>query len=237
MNKVGFLFLGAVISAGSVLFVGCGGGETSGNGGNGGGSDASSSSTSGTPASSSSTGASSSSTGGGTAATPESFCKENLATCTADNGQYTDEATCITVAKSFTAGTPGEKTGNTLECRVYHTTAAKTAAAMHCGHSGLLGGDLDPTTAGGDLCGDGVEAFCKLAVATCKGVTGGYPDEATCAAEAKTFPKSTAQFSITKDTTGNTFNCRAYHLMAATKDAASATMHCPHIKLDSTQCK
>jgi hypothetical protein len=235
MNKAGFLFLGAMISAGSFLFAGCGP-DTSGTTGGAGGESAVSSS-SGGPSSSSGGPASSSSGGTPTAATVDSYCKASLANCTAANAQYADVATCTAVAKSFAQGDVGAMAGNSLECRAYHAgTPSMTTPAMHCGHSGITGGDLDPSATGtgnDGPCGDGVEAFCKLAVATCTGANVVWADEAACVTDAKQFPKSATQFS-TKDTAGDTFNCRAYHLTVATQDAAT---HCKHIALVSATCK
>lgn len=240
MNKAGFLFLGAVLSAGSFLFIGCGGDTGTGGGGAGGGVDASSSS-SGSPASSSSGGPASSSSGGAAvAATAASYCKDVIANCTGDSAQIADDATCQKIAASFTPGTIGATSGNSLECRAYHAGApSKMTPAMHCAHAGITGGDLDPTATGmgkDGPCGDGVEAFCKLAVEICTGQPGAYADVAACTAEATKFKVGTVPFS-TKETSGDTFNCRAYHLTVASKDATSATTHCPHIKLVSDTCK
>jgi hypothetical protein len=235
MNKAGFLFLGAVMSLGSLglVLTGCGGDDSNGTGGAG-GTTASSSSTSG--ASSSSTSGASSSSGGTTAATCTSYCTANLAACTADNGQYKDQASCekACMGAAFPQGAIGATKDNSLECRVYHTNAAKTAAAMHCGHSGLNGGDLDPKTAGGPVCGDGVEPFCALAVATCTGANQVWADAAACKTDMATIAASTTPFSITKDVAGNNFDCRVYHLLAA---VTAPDMHCAHIKVASDVCK
>jgi hypothetical protein len=236
MNKAGFLVLSAVMSMGSLLFVetGCGGESAGGSGGTGG----AASSTSGSAAKSSSTTTTSSSSGGMVAAaTCATYCKDVTTNCTAANGQYKDAAECEAVcAKAgFTAGMPGATMGNTLECRAYHGGApSKMTPAMHCGHAGITGGDQDPTAEGGPVCGDGVEAFCKLAVETCKGQTGAWADAAACTTEMKTVAKSTTPFSYMTDTAGNTFNCRAYHLIAA---VGNPMTHCPHIKADSGPCK
>lgn len=236
MNKVGFLFLGAVMSMGSLLFVQTGCGDDTAAGGSG-GSGGAGPTTSSSKAASTTAASSTAASGGGTAATCKSYCADVTTNCTGDNAQYKDAAECETVCgkAGFPAGKIGETTGDSLECRAYHAGApSKMTAAMHCGHAGITGGDLDPKTEGGALCGDGVEAFCKLALATCTGQPGAYADVAACVADQKTVTASTANFSYAKDTAGNTFNCRAYHLIAAVGNAAT---HCPHIKSDSGPCK
>jgi hypothetical protein len=40
----------------------------------------------------------------------------------------------------------------------------------------------------------------------------------------------------TSFTSGNTIECRLYHLSVAASDAASATTHCPHTSVVSSQC-
>lgn len=237
MNKAGFLFLGAVISAGSVLFAGCGGdNSTAGTGGaGGGGTDASSSSASGTPASSSASGtpASSSASGGGTAATCDAYCTSIAANCKeATTKQYNTPESCKAACGSFPLGKPGEMSGNSLECRNYHAGAAAMNAALHCEHAGPTGGDHDPTDTMAGACGDGGEAFCTLAVKTCPGV---YKDDAACKAAVAKFAADTGTYS-TADTTTNNFGCRFYHLSVAAQSTADATTHCPHIAETSPVC-
>src|SRR5829696_6425883 len=114
MNKAGFLFLGSMISLGSLAFIGCGDDSSTGGSGGSGGSGSSASSAASTSGSSAS-----SSSGGAVAATCKSYCTANLATCTADNGQYKDQAQCeaACAGAAFPQGKPTDTMGNTLECR------------------------------------------------------------------------------------------------------------------------
>jgi hypothetical protein len=243
MNKAGFLFLGAVMSMGSLFLAATGCGDDSAAGG--GGSATTATSTSGSKTvSASASGSGSSSSGGGVTLDCTSYCAQVTKNCTGDNAQFGGPSaadSCKNTCASWAPGALADTMGNTLGCRLYHSGApAAMTPAMHCAHSGLVGGDLDPSATGmgkDGPCGDGVEAFCKLAVATCKGGEAVWADEAACKADAIKFKASTTGFSATKDTAGDTFNCRAYHLSVAAKDAASATMHCPHIALVSGPCK
>jgi hypothetical protein len=241
MNKAGFLYLGAVMSLGSILLAtsGCGD-DTSGTGGSAGAGSSSVAST-GSKGSGSSTGSGSgSSTGsaGGVTLDCASYCTQVAKNCTADLAQFggPDAAnSCKNTCASWAPGSLMDMDTNTLGCRIYHSGAPTVGAGAttHCGHAGLIGGDLDPA-AGAAQCGDGVEAFCKLAVATCSAV---WATEAACVTDAAKFAKSATNFSATKDTAGDTFSCRAYHLTVAAASTELAKTHCPHIAAVSTQCK
>jgi hypothetical protein len=242
MNKAGFLYLGAVMSLGSLLLAtsGCGD-DTSGAGGSAGaGSSSTAASSTGSKAGSTSS-ASTSGSGGGVMLNCTDYCAQVTKNCSGDVAQFGGPSaadSCKNTCASWAPGALADTTGNTLGCRIYHSGApAAGAAAMHCGHAGLIGGDLDPAVAGGMQCGDGVDAFCKLAVATCKAADVVWADEAACKADAVKFKAATTAFSATKDTGGDTFSCRAYHLTVAASSPAAATMHCKHIAAVSETCK
>jgi hypothetical protein len=167
------------------------------------------------------------------------YCTKIAANCTADAGQlqYASTAVCMAVCTSFPAGTAADTAGNTLGCRVYHAGAAASDAVTHCNHAGITGGDKDPTDSAGGPCGEGCEAFCNEAAVACTTATSpmGMAPWATkdaCMTECKTFPASTTTF--TSGATGDNFNCRAYHLTAA---STLPDPHCGHIKKVSATCK
>ena len=75
----------------------------------------------------------------GTAAT---FCAEFTATCSSGMFDYND---CATMTSLMAAGTPGDVTGNTLQCRTSHLAVAGTMTdsamlAAHCSHASPYGG-------------------------------------------------------------------------------------------------
>lgn len=72
------------------------------------------------------------------------YCDDIMAQCTGDNAQYTGTADCMQgCARIPQDGNDGDMTGNTLQCRWYHIhTEQYEAAAEHCPHAGLEGGDL-----------------------------------------------------------------------------------------------
>jgi len=53
---------------------------------------------------------------------------------------YTDEAGCLEACAGMTPGTPGEASGDTVECRISHAMyAAGTDDADHCPHASEAG--------------------------------------------------------------------------------------------------
>ncbi|MFO0684874.1 MAG: DUF4331 family protein [Sandaracinus sp.] len=75
------------------------------------------------------------------------YCAYEVATCTDDLAQYADVADCMAqcTALALPAGTPGATNGNSIACRIYHTSVAASSAAMamtHCSHTGATGGGV-----------------------------------------------------------------------------------------------
>jgi hypothetical protein len=235
MNKACFLVLGTVMALGSALFAGAGcSSPSSGSGGSGGGAASSSASTTGSTSSAATT----SSSTGGAMATCAGYCTAVMANCKVpmDPGstqQYKDMTSCLNVCKTFPQGTIGGM-GDNLECRNYHAGVAQATPALHCEHAGPTGGAKSGAAADDGPCGNGCEAFCNLAVPTCKTQA---VDMATCKTLCNGYAKSPVMppYSVTY-TTKNDFECRMYHLSVAATDAASATMHCPHILAVSAAC-
>ena len=188
-------------------------------------------------------------TDGAVGPTCAEFCDLAVANCKAgsldvdagENGrlQYTDKQGCLNACAPYAKGTVDDKASNTVGCRIYHAGVAVGDPRLHCPHTSISGGDVCTDPAVGDVPGRCV-SFCKSAIALC-GVPGtdagtGFANEAACQSQCKGwfFP---ANGSYVFDTTGNTFNCRHYHLMAAyANPPASATLHCPHIANISDVC-
>jgi hypothetical protein len=151
------------------------------------------------------------------------YCAAVSANCTAANAQFASDAACNTYcARARTApefwseGTAGAASGNSVACRTYHGGAPAVAnAALHCPHAG---------PSGGNACGDWCENYCDLALAACTGANQLFGDRATCLTQCGTL----ATTGVPNATSGNTVQCRIYHLGVASSSAANATVHCPH---------
>jgi hypothetical protein len=157
---------------------------------------------------------------GGMAVTCAEYCTTITASCAMGNRQYMTEADCNTYCMTnagWEAGVRDATSGNTIACRLYHAGAAEMLSDpdTHCPHAG---------ESGADTCGTWCENYCQLALRNCTGDNVLYPDMATCATACAAF----ADDGEPDDTSGNTVQCRIYHLGVAGTDAASADTHCPH---------
>jgi hypothetical protein len=109
---------------------------------------------------------------------------------------------------------------NTLACRQYHARRAAQLAPPHCSAAGPFGGGV---------CGLRCDAFCALALAKCNGAAGAkaFASLSDCTTACATFGfNASAPETPFGPTSGDTLNCREYHLQAA---YANPAVHCAHI--------
>jgi hypothetical protein len=132
-------------------------------------------------------------------------------------------------------------TDDTVACRVWHANAAlNLSPEEHCPHAGPLGGGFCGTTAA-TACTD----FCTPAVSFCPGAyagglqdcmnaclpDGGFPDGGYPGYPYQINGYDDGGDSPDLQTSGNTLNCRMYHLEArlSTTDPSEQMLHCQHI--------
>jgi len=164
--------------------------------------------------------------GGGAELGCDHYCATIVEACVMGNQQYADVPSCLSVCASFPPGTLADQTGDTLGCRLYQLGFTDLAADTKCAHGGPSGGDLHGGLGG--ICGDGCEAFCNLETLACTGPDEQYATVVECLAACADFPgPSSSDDFDTGDSTGDTFNCRLYHLTAAATEPAT---HCIHTK-------
>jgi hypothetical protein len=94
------------------------------------------------PATTTSTSTTSSTVGGGSTTTStvaslcDTFCSIVQANCTGGNQVYADANACQTACAQFpTNGNPGDTSGDTVQCRIYHAQAAAGSPVVHCPHT------------------------------------------------------------------------------------------------------
>jgi hypothetical protein len=148
------------------------------------------------------------------------YCAGIATTCTAGFQQYPDTASCMTACAALPAGAAGDSTGDTIGCRMTHTTLAMSGPMAHCPHAG---------PGGGDVCGTECESFCTLDLAICTGAQAAYTSMADCMTSCAGYD-ATADYNTTQQS-GNTFACRLYHLMKAASSSAAAMSHCGHTSM------
>jgi hypothetical protein len=161
------------------------------------------------------------------------YCANIQVACTGVNAEYINTFVCLAMCQQFEPGVPGDETQNSLACRIWHTTAAKSDPALHCRHAGPLGGGV----CGTDPCSE----FCDLTQALCSTQPSPpYSSESACetACPNFTYDEATNDGDLAEES-GNTLNCRIYHLESAydTQDNPDATStHCPHTAVNSATC-
>lgn len=146
------------------------------------------------------------------------YCETIAAACTDENEQYASLAACQAVCARLEPGTPGNFTGNTVECRLARAELAGATGEPqnYCFSAG---------PGGAGMCGNDCEGFCAVMVETCDLM--GTFDE--CLPECLNVPNlSGPPDNLTYATSvqdGNSVQCRLFHVTAATLDPQ---FHCPH---------
>lgn len=163
--------------------------------------------------------------GGGDGPSCETYCDTVTMNCAGENVLYADRAECLQVCQTadWPAGDAvtgsGPASGNTLGCRTYHGGApAADDPATHCVHAGETGANV---------CGSWCEGYCSLALGACTGDDAIYGTMDEC----MTACAALDDHGNLGDTSGDTVQCRLYHLGVAIRTGDTA-MHCPHAAPD-----
>lgn len=152
------------------------------------------------------------------------YCSKVLKNCTGVNAEYTNMNVCLSFCRHFDVGRPGDESGNSLACRVFHAAATDRDPNTHCRHAGPLGGTH---------CGDVCSSFCLLTFAVCSSRPP-YASEAECRALCPTFPYiATPDAGDLFEEDGTSVNCRLWHLQSA---VSAPETHCSHTSLSNVHC-
>jgi hypothetical protein len=187
--------------------------------------------------------------GGGIAQTCAAYCAAIAATCTGPTAQYIADSDggmseCMTACGLFPAGMASDTSGDTLGCRIYHTQLAMTTKDPHCWHAGPFGFGA---------CGGTCANFCALATTYCSpsgGFDGGAPpygDAGDCTTSCMGYTGIDGTgdagtifidggFNSAAPTSGNTRDCREWHLSKALTSPANQQVHCNHVGAVSSTC-
>ena len=128
---------------------------------------------------------------------------------------------------SISIGSSGAAGESTSEAGAAGKTETAGSGGASAGSAGLgdAGSSSEPLTQA-ELC----EKFCTDEFDICTGDLQQYDTLEDCAAECNQFARGAVG-----DTSGDTLDCRIYHLGAASGSAAgSATTHCPHTSATPT---
>jgi hypothetical protein len=160
------------------------------------------------------------------------YCDFYTSTCSAQAGAL-DKATCNSLCKALTKtdtanqGMAGATSGDSIACREYHSCAASMTAAnlpVHCPHASIW--------SGGDTCGTNCDAYCQIETTVCTGANAAFGGMNECLSKCGAW----AATGKAGDTSGNTIQCREYHLGVASTSDANAMTHCPHTGDMSSTC-
>jgi hypothetical protein len=160
--------------------------------------------------------------------------------CTGANAQYSASSECMNACAIFPPGTLADTSGATLGCHLYHAGLAGESPNPHCWHAGPYGLGV---------CGAACDNFCALTLGWCSatgGFDGGaapYADMGACKTACMGFTTldagaRPAAYSTAGPTSGNSVDCREYHLGAALVDhtALHQQLHCNHVGATSPTC-
>lgn len=163
------------------------------------------------------------------------YCSSIMTNCTGGNQEYLSTEVCLAMCAHFEPGLPDDTSQDSLSCRAYHATAAAGDPSFHCRHAGPLGGG----TCGTEPCAP----YCLLDFVLC----GSLPTPPFVGGENGCRSECIGKFNyltagdagdITFES-GNTLNCRLYHLESAYNPTSSSavTTHCPHTGTVSATCQ
>jgi hypothetical protein len=141
----------------------------------------------------------------------------------ADIADTGDDGTAVCVAKCqglvdtrlYDSTDQGNYLGDTLQCRIVHTTSSTVDPVGHCAHSDLKSNKCFDDEASEPDC----EAFCQLQMTECTDYPM-YEDKAQCLAVCQALVPGHPG-----DVADNTVACRLYHSYNSIIDPRS---HCPH---------
>ena len=158
----------------------------------------------------------------------DEYCNLMQDNCpTGINSEYISKVVCLAMCGQMEPGSPGD-TMDTVACRQGHAVLAKTDPVNECPRAGPLGGGA---------CGiNKCQTFCILDLALCADAAAPpYPGVTDCKTKCAAYAFDTDAGDI-QEQSGDTFNCRLYHLEAAYSGGPLINVHCPHTGQTSATC-
>jgi hypothetical protein len=157
---------------------------------------------------------------GDTDASPlcQQYCDVVAANCVGTDAQFASPLACLSVCALLPPGTPGDTSGNTVECRLSRAQLAATTGepSNYCFSAG---------PGGAGSCGSNCDGFCAVMTQKCTQLG----DDAAClqaCAEVPDLslgtPKQNYNIAMMD---GDSLQCRLFHVSAASVDPVT---HCIH---------
>jgi hypothetical protein len=156
----------------------------------------------------------------------QTYCTTVLKNC--GTAEYNDQAGCLALCAALDVGSPSDTTQDSVGCRTHYAgIATGPTDSTNCRAAGPLGGGV----CGTNLCAN----FCQLDTFACTGPNSEYDGGlggcvGTCLANFNVY--LTDAGNDMSFSTGNSLNCRIWHLEAAVDPGLegpnSLKTHCPH---------
>ena len=155
------------------------------------------------------------------------YCDTVMGACPDPFYVYASREMCLGVCNKLElagkTGSPSDQSGDTIYCRLYYAQqAAGTGEKVTCPQAG---------PGGSGICGSNCEAYCILMQQTCptefKDPNIFNDNLSNCITLCGGIPTADAGFNADQ-ISGNTINCRLYHVSAANATPDAPTTHCPH---------
>jgi hypothetical protein len=147
------------------------------------------------------------------------YCDTVAASCTAMNQQYASQLACLAVCELLPPGTAPAPSGNSVQCRLGQ---ARTAAST--GEPNLYCAAAGPGGAG--VCGLDCDGYCAVMTAKCSREIGNLNQcQAACSIVPNLADPPTNQRYNVSMQSGDTVQCRLFHVSASTLDPVT---HCGH---------
>jgi len=148
----------------------------------------------------------------------ENYCYFSQLNCMDGNKQYADTATCMTYCANM-PDAPWNEMGDNVGCRLLNTFSAGLNPPFLRGEQCANGGP-----SGNNKCGSWCDVYCGLAMNNCQDANALYENYTVCNETCQMFNVS----GHVNDASGDSVECRIYHLGVAGTSPANAAIHCPH---------
>jgi hypothetical protein len=151
----------------------------------------------------------------------DAYCQLFPSICP-DDYQYGSTEDCLkfcnTLTDQSTYNLDNDHGGDTIECRLVHTSSASVDPKAHCPHAPIP--PTEPWCIGAADEAPSCEDYCKIEMAACTGDLAQYQSKDQCLAVCEHLDPGTND-----DEAGNTRGCRRYHAYSA---SVAPTTHCYH---------
>jgi hypothetical protein len=166
----------------------------------------------------------------------DKYCALVQSHCKGEHAQYASEDDCLAFCEHVPPGDPSEPKGTAgMYCREWYAgNPSLSDPEKYCAAAGPFGGGI---------CGDRCTAFCQIALSACApdgGSAGAapYPTLPKCKTECVEYTYREAGVDgggegLDGPKSGDTLNCRLYHLRKAVRDAGS----CEDLGPDGGDCR